>query len=133
MSDELVSAAPPSGGISWETYKGALLLIEPLSWEVGIQTSYGTSDATKANVYIITGPGEAEEYLETLIFPKLLASQTKAQVGKKVVGRLGQGQAKSGQSAPWILEQATPDDLAKAQQFLASQKGPEVTGAQPPF
>lgn len=129
---EFVSAAPPSGGIDWSEHKGALLIIEPLSYEEGIQTSFGAANATKANVHVLTGPGESEDYNEALIFPKLLASQTKSQIGKKVVGRLGQGTAKPGQSAPWLLEEATPDDLAKAQEWLAKQ-APSVTSAAAPF
>lgn len=118
---EFVSAAPPSGGITWADHKGALLIIEPLSFEQGIQTAFGDADAVKANVYVLTGPDTAEEYPEALIFPKLLASQAKANIGKKVVGRLAQGQAKPGQSAPWMLDPATPEDIEKAKGYLASR------------
>lgn len=129
---EFVSAAPPSGGIDWSEHKGKLLVIEPLSFETGIHTAFGDADATKANIHVLTGPGEAEDYPEALIFPKLLASQTKGQIGKKVVGRLGQGTAKPGQSAPWLLEEATADDIAKAQEWLTKQ-ATAVTSAQAPF
>lgn len=129
MSDEWVSAPPPSGGITWEDHNGKLLIVEPLAVETGIQTTYGLSDAVRANVYVITGPTEAEEFADTLIFPKLLQSQTRGQIGKKVVGRLGQGQAKSGQSAPWVISEATTEDIEKAKAYLA---GKSVTSA-PPF
>jgi hypothetical protein len=129
---EFVSAAPPSGGIKWDDLKGKLLVIEPLSLEQGIQTAYGVADAVKANVHALTGPDQAEDYPETLVFPKLLASQLKGQIGNKVVGRLGQGQAKSGQSAPWLLEEASADDLTKAKEWLDKQK-PAVQSAQAPF
>ena len=129
---EFVSAAPPSGGIKWDDLKGKLLVVEPISVEEGIQTAYGVADAVKANVHALTGPGEAEDYLETLVFPKLLASQLRGQIGKKVVGRLGQGVAKASQSPPWLLEEATSDDLAKAQEWLAKQ-APTVTSAAAPF
>jgi hypothetical protein len=134
---EFVSAAPPSGGIDWAQHKGALLVIEPLSFEVGIKTSFGDADATKANIYVLTGPDTAEEYPEALIFPKLLASQTKSQIGKKVVGRLGQGVAKPGQSAPWLLEEASAEDLEKAKTYLAGRgvttAAAAGTEAKPPF
>lgn len=130
---EFVSAAPPSGGIKWDDLKGKLLVIEPLSLEAGIQTAYGVADAVKANVYALTGPDQSEEHPETLVFPKLLASQLKGQIGKKVVGRLGQGQAKSGQSAPWLLEEATAEDLEKAKAFIAKQSTPAVQSAAAPF
>lgn len=129
---EFVSAAPPSGGITWADYSGKLLVIEPLSFETGIQTSFGASDAVKANVHVITGPGESEDFDDCLVFPKLLASQLKGQIGRKVVGRLSQGVAKPGQSAPWLLQEATPDDIQKAQEWLSKQ-APAVTSAAAPF
>lgn len=118
---EFVSAAPPSGGITWADHKGSLLIIEPINVETGIQTAFGTADAVKANVHVLTGPDTSEDYPDCLVFPKLLASQLKGQIGKKVVGRLGQGAAKSGQSAPWVLEQSTPEDIEKAKAFLANR------------
>lgn len=131
---EFVSAAPPSGGITWENAKGKLIVAEPLSVETGIQTTFGVSDAVRANVYVITAPGESDDYEDTLVFPKVLAGQLRRSIGGKVVGRLGQGQAKSGQSAPWLLEAATDDDIAKAQEWLAARTAkPALTGAAPPF
>lgn len=130
---EFVSASAPTGGIDWSQHKGSLLIIEPLSYEEGIQTAFGAANATKANIYVLTGPDTADEFPEALIFPKLLASQTKSQIGKKVVGRLGQGTAKPGQSAPWLLEEANSDDIEKAKSYLAAKSGPAVASAKPPF
>ena len=129
---EFVSAAPPTGGITWADHKGALLIVEPLSVETGIQTSFGAADAVKADVHVLTAPGQTEDYPDCLVFPKLLASQLKGQIGSKVVGRLGQGTAKPGQSAPWLLEPASEDDLTKAREWLDKQK-PAVQSAQAPF
>ena len=129
---EFVSAAPPTGGITWADHKGALLIIEPLSVETGIKTSFGDADAVKANVHVLTGPDTAETFDDCLVFPKLLASQLRSQIGKKVVGRLGNGVAKPGQSAPWILEAAGAEDLQKAKDYLEKAK-PTVASAAPPF
>lgn len=129
---EFVSAAPPGGGIAWADHKGKLLIIEPLSVETGIRTTFGDADAVKADVHVLTGPEESEDYPETLVFPKLLASQLRSNIGRKVVGRLGTGVAKPGQSAPWLLEEATADDMAKAQAWLSRSK-PQVTSAAAPF
>jgi hypothetical protein len=126
---EFVSAPPPTGGINWEDHNGKLLIVEPLAVETGIQTQYGLSDAVRANVYVLTGPNEAEEFNDTLIFPKLLQSQTRSQIGKKVVGRLGQGLKKAGQNPPWIIEEAAAEDIEKAKSYLAN-KG--VTSAPQP-
>lgn len=127
---EFVSAAPPSGGITWADHKGALMILEPLSVEAGIKTAFGDADAVKANVHVLTGPDTADEYADCLVFPKLLASQLRSQIGNKVVGRLGQGSAKPGQSAPWLLEEASAEDIEKAKAFLSKTS---VTTAAAPF
>lgn len=130
---EFISAAPPSGGITWADHKGRLLIIEPLALEKGIPTAFGDADAVRANVYALTSPTEADEFMDTLVFPKLLASQLGRSIGAKVVGRLGQGTAKSGQSAPWLLEPATADDIEKAKAFIEKKSAPAVTSAAAPF
>lgn len=129
---EFVSAPPPSGGIDWEEMKGKLLIIEPLSVENGVKTTFGEKTAVRANVHALTGPGESEDYDDTLLFPTLLVSQTKNQIGQRIVGRLGQGTAKPGQKAPWVLDAATDDDIAKAKEWLA-KRTPSLTAAAPPF
>jgi hypothetical protein len=129
---EIVSAAPPSGGITWADLKGSLLIIEPLSVESGIKTAFGDADAVKAHVTVLTGPDTYDDYAEALVFPKLLASQLRGQIGRKVVGRLGTGMAKPGQSAPWLLEEASAEDLQKAKDHIEKSK-PTVTSASPPF
>lgn len=125
--------AAPGGGIKWEDVKGALVLIEPTSFESQVNTSFGAADAVKANVHVIDGPGAGDSYADTLIFPKLLVSQTKGMIGKKVLGRLGQGQGKPGQSAPWLLNEASADDIAKAEAWVTQNTQPAVTSAAPPF
>lgn len=129
---EFVQPPAPSGGITWADYKGCLLVIEPLSFEPKVKTAFGDNDAIRANVYILKSPGESDDFEDTLIFPKILVNQTKGAIGQRIVGRLGQGQAKSNQSAPWLLEEATPEDIAKAQEWLSGRK-PVVTSAQAPF
>lgn len=123
----------PSGGIKWDDHKSALLLIEPLSVESQVQTSFGPADAVKANVHVIDGAGAGDAYTETLIFPKLLVSQTKNHIDEKILGRLGQGQQKPGQSAPWLLNEASPEDIAKAEQWVEQNTKPAVTSAKAPF
>ena len=120
----------PSGGITWADHKGHLLLIEPESFEAGFKTSFGDADVVKATISDIdTG----DVYDDGLIFPKLLVSQTKGQIGAKVLGRLGQGQAKPGQSAPWLLEEASAEDIAKAEEFVKSRATGGLTSAAAPF
>lgn len=130
---QFATPSAPSGGITWANHKNALVLVEPVSFEVGIQTSFGAADAVKATVHVIEGTGAPATYEDTLIFPKLLVSQTKGMVGQKVLGRLGQGSAKPGQSAPWLLNEATADDISKAEAWVAQNAKPAVASAQAPF
>lgn len=125
--------AAPGEGIQFKEHIGALVLIDVLGFEEKIKTSFGDNDAVRANVHVIEGAGAGESYEDTLIFPRLLVSQTKKSIGQKVLGRLGQGNAKPGQSAPWILAEASADDIAKAESWVA-QHAPSVTSAaSPPF
>lgn len=116
-------AAPAaSSGIQWDDHKGRLLLIEPKDFEKGVATSFGEKDAVRADVTVIDSPSEPEEYPDALIFPGVLISQTRSLVGQKVLGRLGQGVAKSGQKPPWRLEEATDDDIQIGTRYLEQRK-----------
>jgi len=117
--------APASAvGIKWDDYNGDLLLVAVKQVESGIKTSFGEKDAVRADVTILDGTAAGEEFLDTLIFPSVLISQTRSAVGKKVLGRLGQGQAKPGQKPPWRLIEATDEDAAVARAHLAKIVSP---------
>lgn len=145
MADQpFAPPAPPGEGIAWPDLLGSLLLINVISAETGIQTSYGAADAIRADVTVLDGPNAGKEHLDTLIFPKVLQSQLRARVGGKVLGRLTQGQAKPGQSAPWLLAEATEQDQQTAMAWLNrqmsapaqpdpnQQQQPPQAAAQPP-
>ena len=125
--------AAPSGGVTWSDHKDSLLLIEPLSVESDIQTSFGPADAVRANVSIIEGAGAGDVHLDVLVFPKVLQSQLRSQIGQRVLGRLVQGNAKPGQSPPWMLDAATAEDIAKAEAWVKEHDKPAVTSAAAPF
>jgi hypothetical protein len=134
MSNPFASPAPASGGIQWADVKGNLVLIEVLSVETGISTAFGATDAIRANVAVLDGPQQGEKYDDTLIFPKVLQGQLRSRVGQKVLGRVGQGNAKSGQSAPWLLEEAADADIKVGTDYLAGAlKAPVPAGNTPPF
>ena len=112
-------------GVKWAELNGHLLVIEPKSVD-NVATAYGTSDAVRADLHDLdTG----DEYPDILIFPKILISQTRSRVGQMILGRLGQGTARPGQSAPWKLVDPTPADIAQAQAWLDKRQRP--TFAQP--
>jgi hypothetical protein len=63
-----------------------------------------------------------QEYENILFFNVALKNALKNKVGQKVLARIGQGTAKPGKSAPWILVDATgnPADLAKANAYIGN-------------
>lgn len=133
MSSPFDQPGGTGDSITWDELKGALLLVEPLSFESQIPTSLGPKDAVKANVHVLDGPQSGKSYTETLIFPKVLCSQTKNKLGRKVLARLGQGNAKPGQSAPWQLNETTQADIAVGEAFLARGAQSAISSAAPPF
>jgi hypothetical protein len=121
MSEFGFATPASSTGIEWEALNGALLIVEPAETIRGISTNYGQTDAVRATVSVIDGPKAGEIYEDTLVFPKVLQSQLSSRIGRKVLGRLGQGVAKGNQSPPWKLEAGTTQDEATAVQWLASR------------
>ncbi|MCK8674119.1 hypothetical protein M1M07_23785 [Rhodococcus sp. HM1] len=118
---DMFDAPGSASGVKWEDLNGKLLLIQPLSEEAGINTSFGAANAVRANVTVLDGPTAGEEFNDTLIFPKVLQSQVKGNVGtgRFNLGRLGKGLAKPGQSAPWMLGDPTDSDKDIARAHLA--------------
>lgn len=113
-------------GITWADLKGALLIVKPYSLTVGIPTAYGSADAVRADVIVVDGDLAGTVYLDTLIFPKVLISQVKQSYGESVLGRLGQGAKKPGQSPPWMLAEATEADIVAGVAY-------EATTSEAPF
>ena len=112
--------APAGEGINLKDYLGALLLIEVHAHEQNIPTVHGDSSAIRADVAVLDGTGKGNTYEDTLLFPKVLQSQLKRAVGLKVLGRLGQGTAKPGQSPPWVLSDPNEADQAAGMAYLAA-------------
>lgn len=121
MGKQIISATAGGEGIQWADFKGKLLVIEPLEQEKDIKTIHGTADAIRSNVFVLLGPGKSEAFEDTLVFPKVLQSQIRRQIGSIVVGRLTQGEAQRGQNPPWVLAEASAADLKKASEFWANQ------------
>ncbi len=121
IESEIVFASPgePSSGIQWADHKGALLLLDVHAEEREILTAFGAADAVRATITVLDGEHVGDTYADCLIFPKLLAAQLRSRIGQKVLGRLGQGQAKTAQSPPWLLAEATDADVGIARTYLA--------------
>lgn len=121
MSNDPFDSPASSVGVQWEKLNGQLLLITPLSQEKDIKTDYGLADAIRANLVVLDGPTAPEEFRDTLIFPKILQSQVRGNIGtgRANLGRLGQGNKKAGQSAPWKLSDPTEADKDVARSYYA--------------
>lgn len=125
-------AAPDNSGGFFQPAEmnGHLLVIEVHSVETEVPTVHGPSDAVKATVHDIDAQTTEED---ALIFPKVLFSSLRKQVGHKVLGILGQGIAKPGQSAPWVLNDASGDAAAaaRATAYLAARAAGQFSAPAP--
>jgi hypothetical protein len=122
-------------GIDLNEINGALLLITVHKQEFGVQTSFGAQDPIRADVVVLDGANKGTKHDDTLLFPKVLQGQLKSSAGgKRVLGRLGKGEAKPGQSAPWKLTAPTEDDIATARKYdayILTQQAPAAATDEP--
>lgn len=127
MSDPFDS---PSTGAKITEFEGRLLLIKPTELRTEILTSFGPADAVVADVTPLDGAQAGHTEHGVLVFQKALQGQLRPKIGtdRYVLGRLGRGQAKAGQSAPWVLAEPTEADKQTARNHLN-----KVTAAAPPF
>lgn len=108
---------------------GHLLIITPVEYKTGIPTVHGEAEAIEVNVVDLD---TNKEHSSMLWFNVALRNALKTKVGQKVLARIGQGTAKPGKSAPWILIDATGDAaaLAKANAYLGSAPAPAAQAPQ---
>ncbi len=128
--------ASASGGVKMSDLNGRLLLFKVHAVEREIRTDYGEADAVRVDITVLDGPDAPLEHDDTLVFPKVLQSQLRSNVGTMVLGRLGQGTAKPGQSPPWMLTAATPAEEQTARDHLAKKTQPAFASpaqGSPPF
>ena len=89
--------------------EGHLLVVEPHEYRENIPTSLGDKDAIRVTVHDIT---DQTTYEDILWFPRVLVGSLKNRIGQKVLAVLGKGTAKPGQSAPWVLVDASTEKPA---------------------
>jgi len=111
--------------LDWSTLVGSLLLLDVGSLEVDIQTQYGSADAVRCDVWVLDGPLAHTGWENTLAWGTVLITQLSPRQGQKVCARLAYGTAKAGRSAPYILTDPTPEDLAKATQWDQQRNAPQ--------
>lgn len=105
---------------------GKLLLFIPKSYEAAVPTINGEKDAVKTDVIVFDGK-DVTEFPDTLIFQGFLISalKSKAKAGTgRVLARLGQGEAKKGWNAPYILTEPSAEDKAVAVAWIEKNADP---------
>lgn len=98
---------------------GHLLIVSPIEFKANIQTVNGPADAIEVNLIDLD---TNEEHNSVLWFNVALKNALKPLIGQKVLGRIGQGLAKPGKNAPWLLNDATgdADAVAKANAYISA-------------
>lgn len=118
--------SPPSmneSGPKVADLAGQLLIITPTEYKTGIKTIHGDAEAVEVSLVNLD---TNKTYDSVLFFNVALRNSLKQKIGQKVLARIGQGTAKPGKSAPWILLDATTDQaaLAKANAYLNTASAP---------
>ena len=118
MTSPFSSPATAGESVKPADLQGHLLIIKPVEYKTGIQTSLGEAEAIEVDLVDLD---TNTEHTSVLFFNVALRASLKPQIGKSVLARIGQGVAKPGKSAPWILIDATADAdaVAKATAYLA--------------
>jgi hypothetical protein len=113
-------SAPAAGSVLKPAeIEGHLLVVEPREYIQSMSTAMGDSDAVRCTVHDIT---TKTTYDEVLWFSSVLVGSLKTRIGAKVLGVMGKGVAKPGQTAPWLLNDASGEAAAveAAKTYLAT-------------
>lgn len=103
-----------------KNHVGALCLIAVNEYLPSFPTTMGPSQAIRAEIAVVDGPGTGKRYPDALLFNKKLVPQLRNSIGSTILARIGQGKANPGQSAPYILDKAGPGDADKANAWVAA-------------
>jgi hypothetical protein len=120
MTTPFAAPSNTQEGVKVADLANHLLIITPVEYKTGIQTVHGLAEAVEVNVVDLD---TNQEHGSLLWFNVGLRNSLKSKVGQKVLARIGQGTAKPGKSAPWILVDATGDAtaVAKANAYLVAE------------
>lgn len=137
MSDDPFKSGS-DGGAGITEYGGQLLLVTPTEYVESISTSFGDTDAVRADFVVLDAPDGPEEVEDTLIFQRMLIGALKSQAKfnekngvdeatgfpKMTLGVLIQDteRQKKNQSAPWVLAEPNAEQAQAARNYLAEKK-----------
>ena len=118
-------SAPSAGGgdsLPVKEINGHYVIVYVKGYEEDIPTVNGPAHAVRVNVADLS---TGTHHLDVLWFPKVIVGSLKNQIGAFVLGKIAQGDAQPGKSAPWIIENETgnADVVAAAEKWMAANPG----------
>lgn len=116
---QLSKPAPGGSGFRAAEHVGALVVFVGTKLEPDYPTSFGTTNAARVAITVpLDGENAGEVYYDSLLFQTALVPSLTNAESDIVVGRIGVGQAKAGQSAPYILDEPTEEEITAVQTWL---------------
>lgn len=131
MSTPFQQPPPAASSIKTAELNGCLVLIYAERFQADCVMPDGkTIDGVEAAVHVLDGP-KGGEVLRGMIFQRVMVGSLRNAVGgDPVLGRVGQGVANPGKSAPWVLNPFTDADAALAMGYIARAR-PGIQQAAP--
>lgn len=123
MNMDDLFGGPQSGDLmQLKDHEGDLLLFRVLEVKEDVQTAYGEKEATVCDVFVVDGDAAGTVYKRTMIFQLVLQGQLRPfrENNRMLLGRVGKGEAKKGQNAPWKIQDPTDEDKRLAFEYLTS-------------
>lgn len=108
-----------------------LVAIKVEKYEPAVTTKRGDKPAVGATVTVIDGPDAGRTFTDSLLFGAVIVPQLKEKVGRHVLGRIYEGEAKNGDNPPYKLREATDQETEYAVRFLADKPAQAPAAAQP--
>ena len=134
--EAFASPAAASAGPKPADLQGQLLIFKPIEYRSGIETVNGPADAISCDVINLD---TNQEYSDVLFFNIAIRNALRPLIGQRVLGRIQQGVAKPGKTAPWIIVDASADQaaIAKASAYkpgaaTPAPAAPAAAGGVPP-
>jgi hypothetical protein len=132
MFEDMFASPSASGDkLELKNHLGDLLMIEATEHVTGIKTKFGEKDAVKATVTIFKSGADPEVLKDAMLFQSRLIAVSKNNIGKPVLGRVGQVPTDKGNPA-WILTDATDSDKQIAGAYF-TDRAAKVAAVEVPF
>lgn len=126
--EAFASPAAASAGPKPADLQGQLLIFKPIEYRQGIETVNGPADAISCDVINLD---TNQEYSDVLFFNIAIRNALRPLIGQRVLGRIQQGVAKPGKTAPWIIVDASADQAAIAKASAYKSGAPATSAAAP--